>query len=137
MTYYPDLGTNSMIDSGPHVRAVGWLDDAHKFTKAEIPQKLQRKLRQYSENWITSTEALAWGLLMGVHECELCDDYRASGNFGVPSQELLFVCPEMVFHYVEIHGYRPPEVFLRALEAAPLPGTDEYTAAVEQFRQEY
>ncbi len=126
-----------MIDSGPHVRAVGWLDDTHEFTKAEIPQQLQVKLRQYSDNWDKSTAALEWPAAAGVHECELCGDYSSGGNFGVPSQEHLFVCPQMVCHYVEIHGYRPPEVFLRALEAAPLPDTDEYTAAVEHFRHEW
>jgi hypothetical protein len=48
---------------------------------------------------------------------------------------LLFVAPEMVAHYVEAHHYRPPAQFITAVTESPLPGTDEYRAAVASFRR--
>jgi hypothetical protein len=30
-----------------------------------------------------------------------------------------FVCPELVTHYMNAHGYRPPEEFCRAMLACP------------------
>jgi hypothetical protein len=48
------------------------------------------------------------------------------GNFGVPSGDLLFVAPEMVVHYIEQHGYRPPAEFVAAVFRSPLPDTEDY-----------
>src|SRR4051812_31838652 len=33
MSFFPDLGRKSMVASGEHVRAVGWLHPAHPYTK--------------------------------------------------------------------------------------------------------
>jgi hypothetical protein len=57
----------------------------------------------------------------------------AAGNVSVPAGAVLFVAPEMVAHYVEKHGYLPPQEFVEAVLAAPLPGTPNYTDAVEPF----
>jgi hypothetical protein len=43
----------------------------------------------------------------------------------------------MISHYVEVHHYRPPEEFQRAVLTAPLPGTDAYRQAVAPFRALY
>jgi hypothetical protein len=40
----------------------------------------------------------------------------------------------MVLHYVEQHKYLPPDEFISALMESPLPGTDEYSVAVETLR---
>jgi len=68
-----------------------------------------------------------------VHTFEICGNESAGGNFGVPAGEVLFVAPELIGHYVSIHGYLPPDGFLDALLTAPLPGTHEYTIAVREF----
>jgi hypothetical protein len=39
----------------------------------------------------------------------------------------------MLQHYVEAHAYAPPEEFVQALLASPLPGTSEYEMAVAPF----
>jgi hypothetical protein len=56
-------------------------------------------------------------------------------NFGVPRTGLLFAAPEMLSHYVEAHGYRPPDEFIVAVLQSPLPGTAEYLAEVATFRR--
>jgi len=135
MTWFLDMDTNSMMDAGDHVRAVGWLSSEHPFTQGEVPAGFLARLREFAEKWGDSTDALGWGLALGWHDCELCDQSMASGNFGVPSGELLFIAPEMVPHYVEAHHYRPPDEFIAAVMSSPMPGTDEYRTAVEPFRR--
>jgi hypothetical protein len=39
----------------------------------------------------------------------------------------------MIAHYVTEHGYLPPPEFVAAVMACPLPGTEEYLAAVAPF----
>jgi hypothetical protein len=38
--------------------------------------------------------------------------------------------PQMVAHYVEGHGYRPPEEFVQAVLACPAQGSPEYASAI-------
>jgi hypothetical protein len=51
----------------------------------------------------------------------------------VPGGDLLFVAPEMVMHYIEQHGYRPPAEFVAAVLRSPLPDTEEYQIIMEPF----
>ena len=71
---------------------------------------------------------------MGGTAASLCGECSASGNIGVPAGDILFVAPEMVDHYVEVHRYSPPTEFVAAVLSAPLPGTPEYREAVAAFR---
>lgn len=135
MSWFPDMGTVTMIDAGDHVRAVGWLSAKHPYTPGEVPAEFLTRLREFAKRWGDSTEAIGWGIFMGPHCCELCGRFMAGGNFGVPWGGLLFAAPDMLPHYVEAHGYRPPDEFITAVMESPLPGSAEYTAAVEPFRR--
>jgi hypothetical protein len=41
----------------------------------------------------------------------------------------------MLPHYIEAHGYRPPDEFVTAVMESPSPRTKKYTKAVEPFRR--
>jgi len=135
MSWFPDLGTVTMIDAGEHVRAVGWLSDAQPFPVGDVPGEFLTRLQEFSRRWSDSAIALGWGSFMGYHDCELCGGSMASGNFGVPWGNFLFVAPQMVPHYIEVHRYCPPHQFIRAVMESPLPGTEEYGVAVARFRE--
>jgi hypothetical protein len=135
MSYYPDMGTKTQIDEGSHIRAVGWLSGKRSFTQGEVSPEVMARIKEFATRWGEGIMALGWGVFMGLHECELCHDFMASGNFGVPCGELLFVAPEMLPHYVEAHDYRPPDEFVAAVMQSPLPGTEEYRAMAEPFRR--
>jgi hypothetical protein len=135
MSWFPDLGTVTMIDSGEHVRAVGWLSAKQPFPVGEVPTEFLGRLQQFASKWGDSVDALGWGVYMGLHCCELCGGSTTSGNFGVPHGDLLFVAPQMISHYIEVHRYRPPAQFVTAVTESPLPGTEEYRAAVAPFRR--
>jgi hypothetical protein len=130
MTFFPDLGTETMVASGPHIRAVGWLGAVHDFPTGRLPQKCFTRLEEFAKRWGQSAISLHWPFFMGPHNCELCRNFHASGNFGVPAGAVLFVCPQMIVHYIGVHSYLPPPEFIEAVERSPLPATDEYAALV-------
>ena len=131
--HFPDLSQDTQIASGPFVRAIGWLGAGHLFPRGPATSEFLVKLRSYCAAWSKSTQALGWPIAMGPHTCEFCGTFRASGNLGVPGGDILFVAPEMLAHYVEVHSYAPPDEFVKAVVAAPLPGTAEYDATVRIF----
>jgi len=51
----------------------------------------------------------------------------------VPSGELLYIFPDLTVHYIEQHGYKPPEEFVTAILASPLPDTEEFELLTEPF----
>jgi hypothetical protein len=137
MSWFPDMGTVTMIDAGDHVRAVGWLSANHRVTKGSVPIEFLARLRVFTAKWRHSGDALGWGTFKGLHTCELCflRRFTAGGNFGVPHGELLFAVPEMIYHNVKAHRYHPPDEFIAAVMQSPIPGTDEYRVLVEPFRR--
>ncbi len=124
MSWFPDMGTFTMIDAGDHVRAVGWLSRKHRFTKGNVPAEFRARLREFAAKWDQSADALGWGIFKGLHRCELCllRRFTASGNFGVPYGDLLFAVPEMISHYVEVHHYHPPVEFIAGVHAVTYTG---------------
>jgi hypothetical protein len=133
MAHFPDMSMATQITSAPFVRAIGWLATAAPYSMGDTPPEFVSKLRLLAKNWGASTSALRWGALAGPHTCEMCGEFRASGNFGVPDDTVLFVAPEMVAHYVEAHRYAPPDAFVAAVARCPVPGTPEYERAVQPF----
>jgi hypothetical protein len=37
-----------------------------------------------------------------------------------------YAAPTLVYHYVSVHHYKPPDEFVRALREGPLPSSPEY-----------
>lgn len=133
--YFADLASETQIDTGDHVRAIGWLAIDHEFSVGEVSREFATRLRALCETWGLSTGALWWPAAGGAHRCEFCGDYRSGGNLGIPAGRLLFVAPQMVSHYVDAHRYRPPDPFIRAVLDCPNFGTRDFEIAVQRFRE--
>ena len=115
---------------------VGWLHPDHPYPEGPVPPDFLAKLRGPTGLWGESILALNGGFGVGVHTCEYCGEVSRAGTLGVPAGDRLFYVPEMIDHHVERHRYAPPNEFITAVLACPLPGTAEYAAAVERFRIE-
>ncbi len=137
MSWYPDMGRETMVAVGEHVRAVGWLSSNHPYTGGEVPAEFVDLLREFVRLASESAEALYFPVFCGLHTCELCDGVKDNRNFGVPSGEVLFVAPTMVVHYIEQHGYAPPPEFIAAVLTSPLPDTTECKSAVRIFGEKH
>jgi hypothetical protein len=135
--HYPDLGPLTQIVEAPYVRAVGWLDASEPFPIGVVEATVLDRIRTFAKAWGASVTALGWPIFRGWHTCNLCGAARASGNFAVPQGDVLFVCPEMLAHYVADHSYRPPDEFLDAIMKVDIPGTDGYLRSVEAFARSY
>ena len=97
------------------LRAIGWLQTDRPFPTGPVDQKVYVRLVELLKD--------PWqpGVSMGLHQCDLCLYEGPTGgrNLFVPAEGAVFVCPELVAHYMNAHGYRPPEVFCRAVLACP------------------
>jgi hypothetical protein len=66
---------------------------------------------------------------MGMHQCDLCRftaEARGARNLFVPGDGVIFVCPELILHYVNAHGYAPHDEFCSAVLKCPDTRTMEY-----------
>jgi hypothetical protein len=133
MSYFADMGHESPVAGGEHVRAIGWLHPDHAYTKGEVSAAFLSRLKQFVACGGKSAEALYFGAFGGFHTCEFCGQAHGICNFGVPSGPILFVAPEMLVHYIEQHGYSPPAEFVEAVLHSPLPDSEEYEILTEPF----
>lgn len=131
--YYPDLGTETMITSGPSVRAIGWLEKEHQFSVGDTSAEFRKCLAELARDWVHSSRALEWPVCAGPHLCSLCGKVRDTGGFAVPGEKVLYVVPKLISHYVEAHGYCPPREFIDAVLRCPPFSSAEYVAAVSCF----
>ena len=47
MSFFPDMGCKSMVASGGHVRAIGWLHPDHAYTKGQVPTEFLARLKEF------------------------------------------------------------------------------------------
>jgi hypothetical protein len=128
MSHVPDM---QALESGDI--AVGWLHSDHPFSIGDSSPDFVEKLKEFANQCYASTTALGIGASGGYHACGLCGKAHCAALFGVPAGETLFLSPEMIAHYVEVHHYAPPVEFVKAVMASPLPGTLEYVKAISPF----
>jgi len=123
-TYFPEK-------SGPPTLNIGWLDSAVPFEKGEVPSGFVDRLKELIQHRYHSS----WG----YHVCQFCDGLAAAASTGWKGNPALhdechadgrfssaeirvqgndgrgYASPRMIAHYVEAHGYKPPEEFIRAV----------------------
>src|SRR4029077_19004278 len=94
------------------VIAVGWLERGHDYTVGEVSAELYDKVEALLvDPWQPAVAA-------GSHACDLClykGEKRGTKNLFVPDQARIFVCPELILHYMNAHRYRPPDEFCEAV----------------------
>lgn len=89
---------------------VGWLDDSHPFDVGDTSALFQRVLKVLAEHPVQTQSA--------EQTCALCSGATGSGEVRVSDGEITYVAPQLIFHYVTEHQYRPPEVFVRVVSGA-------------------
>src|SRR5512138_402940 len=131
--HYPDLSTETMVASGPKIRAIGWLEQGQRFAVAETAAEFRERLAELSRDWSRSSRACGWPVCAGPHPCSLCGVILGTGEFAVPGEEVLYVAPSLISHYVEAHKYCPPRAFIEAVLRCPSFSSTEYAEAVARF----
>lgn len=136
MTYYPDGAAYTYHEDGcaPHLITIGWLEPPHAYPQGQSDvtthTALWRFVRQpvmATRGWYTCPWCAApplgplpvqWGdQTLGLGTAEI----RVFGADGT-----IYAAPDLIYHYVVDHRYRPPAAFLDALRHGPQPGTAAY-----------
>jgi hypothetical protein len=138
--HYPDLSPcdHFPFDSQGKVVAVGWLESGQPYRDEEISREFVERLAELSSN--------PWQpfVAMGVHQCGFCRLTGGPGSFPhggssiaigvsnvfIPGDGFLYVAPSLILHYMDAHGYAPPDEFQAAVVRCPAMRSMEYLKAV-------
>ena len=103
--------TSALTTKAACLQLAGWLDQDHEYARGEI-----------SESDFIHLERLLQGpfqpvMSMGLHECNICQFSGPQGvkNLFVPHNGDILVAPELITHYINCHGYVPPDRFIQAI----------------------
>ena len=110
------------------LRAVGWLESGKTYSTGVIDAQILRRLSESCAN--------AWEPchFWGYHRCDLCGGEQGPlgvNNLFIPGDSFLYVSPELIIHYIEVHQYAPPAEFCAAVLACPSMGSAAYLKLVE------
>jgi len=108
------------------LRAVGWLEVGKPFPTGRVdPAVFDRLLEFARDPWEPF-----WSC--GVHPCDLCQYQPTHGshNIFIPGDHLIYVCPELITHYMNVHSYRPPDEFCSAVLGCPPMRSRDYLKAI-------
>jgi hypothetical protein len=122
LSAFADLGPKC----GTCLRAVGWLERGRPFATGTVDAAAYSRLIELFQNpWEPA-------VTMGFHRCDLClyDGPPGKRNIYIPTNGEVFVAPELVTHYMNAHGYRPPDVFCAAVLACPEMRSMQYLKAL-------
>jgi hypothetical protein len=110
-----------------YLRAIGWLEHGQAFAKGVVDAQVYRRLvALLKEPWEPF-------VFMGVHGCGLCHYEPAcygAKNVYVPGDGVVYVCPELVTHYMNAHQYAPPHDFCDAVLKCPEMSSSQYFRAL-------
>lgn len=146
MPYYRDLTDYAYHGATyyrPGTKNVGWLGLGHAFETAEPAEELLNRLWTFCKISVAQTR--------GVHECEFCsaDESYFAERGGVrlllgtseirvfSTTGTVYAAPTLIYHYVKVHKYRPPDEFLQALVEGPTPPSKDYFDRLKQLDLEW
>jgi hypothetical protein len=101
-TYY------SFANGGARGVAIGWLGATAPRT-GSVPPTFLDVLAHLLERHSTSDNTC------GAHACELCNGHISHGELWLKIDGVRYVMPPMIQHYIEAHGYSPPNEFVRTV----------------------
>lgn len=105
---------------------VGWLSFHEPFNKGAVHKDLIYDLFQFiatDESYYKHTK----NRLRGSHYCEFClsvlskEDTIKNGGSGngeihIPTRDgKIYIAPVLIYHYIKVHGYKPPDEFISAV----------------------
>jgi hypothetical protein len=108
--------------------SVGWLSSESDYEKGEVSKDFFDRLCELSHNpWQPIVS-------LGMHFCELCQFNPPAfrNNIFIPYNGAIYVAPEAIVHYVAVHWYKPPAIFIEAVLACPEMRSMEYKKAILQ-----
>lgn len=132
MTYYADLSAYRYF-SDDRALNIGWLSGEHAFPQGDVPAELLPRLAACLDYPVNQTR--------GLHSCEFCEDGSAyfkqnnaigSAEFRIFAEDgTVYAAPTLLHHYIEAHGYKPPQAFVDAVLQCPVPPDPAFRARLD------
>ena len=124
--------------------AIGWLNADHDYPTGDVPIDFLVRIEQFCTKPLIRTFGADFCSLCGVEE--VIRMRLLSGKeftlYGANEIRILsldkdkvYAAPDLVLHYIVSHHYKPPQEFIDAVLAAPLPGTPEYDAFISPWKK--
>lgn len=119
--------------------AVGWLDRRWEFPTGAASLEFRLRLWRFCRTPLTIGQARA------AQPCPLCGQVvqltaegetvtLGSAEIRVMGATDVFAAPDLIYHYVLEHHYRPPEAFIQAVLSGPSPDSAEHRAFMRALR---
>ena len=129
MAWFADLSPCDYFgsDAASSLKAIGWLECGREFRTGIVERRIYDTLVALCHEPWQPTVAL------GIHGCQLCryEPFASNGaNVFIPGNGFLYVCPALITHYMNAHGYLPPEEFCSAALACPAMRSLDYMKAL-------
>lgn len=154
MAYFSDLSIYTYISSPPKAtnilwlgldqnlpntasfhpagtKNVGWLSLGHDFPMMQPTEEILDLIWKHCKISVQQTR--------GIHRCEFCsgpvgNTERHGERLVLGSAEIrvfsnhgyTYAAPNLIYHYISVHQYKPPDEFLLALARGPRPPSPEY-----------
>ena len=127
--WFEDLVPCTYFPADTTLVAIGWLERGKSYPTGAVDRRVYDRLVEMRKNpWQPFAAA-------GLHECDLCrfdPEMRGAANLFIPGDGTIYVTPEMIVHYMNAHGYAPPDVFCRAVLACPPMRSMQYLKAMKE-----
>ncbi|MGV9345205.1 DUF7919 family protein [Streptomyces spiralis] len=132
MTYYTDLSPYEYfpesVPSEVTARNIGWLDTGQDYTRGPSPKPFLEGLSELVRDG-RQMQTRGWHRCLLPHDNEEAE-YPISVNIADVKVSLggaeirvvaesgdWLIAPDLVYHYVTEHSYRPPQAFIEAVTA--------------------
>lgn len=139
MTQFTDLSPYNYLRSSPAEKNVGWIGPTSQFEAMNADESFLDRLWCYCKISVAPTR--------GIHDCELCDSRRTriaerhGETLLLGSAEIrvfssagdVYAAPNLIYHYVQAHGYRPPDEFIQAVQNGLLPDSSAYLERLSEL----
>lgn len=145
MAHFDDISDYHYVAEAmrPGTKNVGWLGKGQAFDKGESSDDLLDTLWQFCAISMVQTR--------GLHICEFCSDdesgicERDGSKLLLGSAEIrvfslegdIYAAPNLIYHYVQAHQYKPPVQFVEALKLGPKPPNSAYFDRLKQLGFEW
>lgn len=105
------------------LQSVGWLERGIEYPTGPVTGDVYFKLLELRKApWQPQ-------VAMGTHECTLCQyagEAHGASNLFIPGDGIIYVCPELITHYMNAHHYAPPAEFCCAVMICPAMRSMDY-----------
>src|SRR5262245_60399936 len=145
MSYYEDLSDYVFHHEfiRPGTKNIGWLGKGHEYRRATPDEAMLDRLWRLCK--------ISTAQMRGIYECEFCSTpysfnaERHGETLLLSTSEIrvftnrgeIYAAPTLIYHYISVHHYEPPEEFRRALEEGPLPPSPDYFERLDQLGLEW